>query len=399
MANVTVQQPPANLTFQGIVVPGSSLNPKAFFQGTRRQRVTAKQFGSWQGFGSMTIVDVLKAGVVAGLYVKLSGNLVITLHSTGTVATTPRWPYYVLRAGRFQANGQSNLIQATGWFLRARELMVSDPDLDDRGVARGIGGASPGTSRTQGTMSLNSETWGVGSNVTAIAGGTYDVELSFFIPIAYEMKRLTGAVFAQTQSTNLELDLTWANKTDLFTIVSPATVTFSPTVTVEEVVFTIPSDGNGGMVLPNLSAFHSFVQSRAPNNIAAGPNEITLAGQGVGRQLMRVMWRTQNTATPVPIVPNATRVTSPYWKYGTNSVPEQWLDGRVLRYDNERDYGSDVAAFAGFECIDFDKTWAFRDSVNMGAATTVRFGYTLAGSLSSPFCEYAQDVVLAGAAA
>ena len=34
MANVTVTQPPANLTFQGIVVPGSTLNPKAFFSGS-----------------------------------------------------------------------------------------------------------------------------------------------------------------------------------------------------------------------------------------------------------------------------------------------------------------------------------------------------------------------------
>ena len=35
----------------------------------------------------------------------------------------------------------------------------------------------------------------------------------------------------------------------------------------------------------------------------------------------------------------------------------------------------------------------------MGTATTLRFGYTLAGTLSAPFNEYAQDVILAGAAA
>lgn len=399
MASVTVQQPPPQLTFQGIVVPGSALTPQAFFKGTRRERVLTKTFGKWQGFGNATVVDAIRAGILSGYWVTISGSLKVT-PSTGSVATTARWPYYLIRGARFQANGQSNLIQATGWFLRAREYMA-DPELSDRGVAQGIGGASPGTSRDQGTLSLNSESWGVGSNVTAIATGTYDVELSFYIPVAYEEKMLTGAVFCQTMSTTLELDLTWANLADLFTIVAPATVTFTPKVTVEAVVFTIPSNGQGGFVLPNLSAFHSFVQAKAPNNISVGNNEVYLAGQGVGRQLMRIMWRTQNGAPPVPVVPNASAVTSPYWKYGTNTIPETWVDGRKLRYTNERDYDVDVAAFAGFEVIDFDKSWAFRDSVNMGSATTIRFGYTLTGTpaLTNPFCEYAQDVVLAGAAA
>lgn len=398
MANVTAKNPPPSLTFQGIVVPGSSLNPKAFFAGTRRQRVLQKQIGTWQGFGNSDIVDTLRAGILAGYYVRVEGTLKVTASATNTVASTARWPYGVLKSARFQANGQSNLIWADGWFLRAREFMA-DPQLSDRGVARGIGGASPGTSRTQGTLSLDSETWGVGSNVTAIATGTYDVSLSFFVPVAYEDKMLTGAVFCQTMSTTLELDLTWANKSDLFTTTGTGAVTFTPAVTVEAVMFTIPSDGQGGFVLPNLSAFHSYAQTKAPNNISVGLNEIFLAGQGVGRQLMRVLWRTQNGATPVPVVPNKDKVTQPYWKYGTNTTPETWQDGRTLRYDNERDYGTDIAAHAGFEVIDFDKTWAFRDSVDMGSATELRFGYTLAGTYTTPFAEYAQDVILAGAAA
>ena len=401
----TAQQPPQNLTFQGIVVPGSSLNPKAFFAGTRRQRVLQKTIGAWQGFGNTDVVDTLRAGILAGYYVKLSGSLVVAL-PTGTCASTARWPYYVLRSARFQANGQSNLINADGWALRAREFMSSD-EVVDRGVVQGIGGASPGTQRTQGTLALNSESWGVGSNVSAIAAGTYDVELSFFVPVAYEQKMLTGAVFCQTLSTTLELNLDWANLNDLFTLTGTATVTFTPTVSIEAVMFTIPSDGQGGMFLPNLSAFHSFIGSRAPNAIANGNNEVTLAGQGVGRQLMRVFWRTQNGTPPVPLLPvtagaaQTPNVTAPYWRYGTNTTPETWLDGQTLRYDNERDYGVDLAAFAGYESIDFDKTWAFRDSVDEGSATELRFGYTIGNgvSLTNPFCEYFQDVILAGAAA
>jgi hypothetical protein len=406
MANATATQPPPSLTFQGIVVPGSSLNPQAFFAGTRRQWVLQKTLGAWQGFGNTDVVDTLRSGVLASYRVKMSGSLVVTLNG-GTVATTARWPYYILRSARFQANGQSNLVNADGWHLRLREMM-SNPEINDRGVANGIGGASPGTSRTQGTLAYASENWGVGSNVTAIPGGTYDVELQFHVPVAYEEKMLTGAVFCQTLSTTLELDLDWANITDLFVLTGSATVVFTPTVTIEAEMFTIPSDGKGGMFLPNLSAFHSYIQSRAPNNISNGNNEIILAGQGVGRQLMRINWRTQNGSPPVPIVPGGAggggttpNITQPYWRYGTNTSPETWLDGQDLRYQNERDYGTDIAQFAGFETIDFDRTWAFRDSVSEGSATEIRFGYTIGNgvSLTTPFCEYSQDVILAGAAA
>ncbi len=399
----TVQQPPPSLTFQGIVVPGSSLNPQAFFAGTRRQWVLQKSIASWAGFGATDVVDTLRSGILSGYHVKVSGTLTVT-PGTGTVATTSRWPYYLLRAGVFQANGQSNLINADGWHLRLRE-MQDETNLDDRGVVAAVGGASPGTSVTQGTLKKNSESWAVGQNVTAIAQGTYDVELSFWIPVAYERKLLTGAVFCQTMSTTLELDLNWANLSDLFTLTGDAAVSFTPTVTVEAEMFTIPADGSGGFYLPNLSAFHSFIQAKAPNSISNGLNEIVLAGQGVGRQLMRINFRTQNGATPSPLnpagglpTPNVTQI---YWRYGTNSTPETWLDGQVLRYLNEKDYNVDIAAICGFSTIDFDKTWAFRDSVNEGSATELRFGYNIANgvTLTDPFAEYSQDVILAGAAA
>jgi hypothetical protein len=408
--NVTATQPPPSLTFQGIVVPGSSLNPKAFFAGTRRQYVLQKTLGAWQGFGNTDVIDTLRSGILSGYYVKLSGTLTVALNS-GTCASTSRWPYYLLRSARFQANGQSNLINADGWFLRAREFMCN-AQMTDRGVPEGIGGASPGTSRTQGTLAMNSESWGVGQNVSAIASGSYDVELSFYVPVAYEQKMLTGAVFCQTLSTTLELDLDWANLADLFVLTGAATVTFTPTVTVEAEMFTIPSDGQGGMYLPNLSAFHSYIGSRAPNAIAVGNNEITLAGQGVGRQLMRVLWRIQNgtgtanTVTPLlPVTAGSAQnpnLTQPYWRYGTNTTPETWLDGQDLRYLNERDYGVDLAVWCGYQVIDFDRIWAFRDSVDEGSATELRFAETISSgvTLVAPtWLEYAQDVVLAGAAA
>ena len=400
--NQTANNAP-NLSFQGIQVPSSALNPTEFFKRTRRQTVLQKSIGAIQGFGNTDVVDTLRSGILASYQVKINGNLVVT-PGTGTVATTAKWPYGIIRAARFQANGQSNLINADGWHLRAREQMRQN-DLCDRGVPQYIGGAYPGTQANQGTLSLASESWGVGSGVTAISAGTYDVELTFRVPVAYDgAKTLLGAVFCQTLSTTLELNLDWANLTDLFVLTGNAAVSFTPSCVVEAEMFTIPTDGQGGMYLPNLSAFHSFIQSKAPNNIAQGNNEITLAGQGVGRQLMAVLWRTQNGAVPAsvaPIVPNATNITSPYWRYGTNTTPETWFDGQTMRYQNERDYNSDLAKYYGFQVIDFDRGFAFRDSVDEGSATEIRFGYTIttAPTLTTPYCEYSQDVVLAGAAA
>src|SRR5262249_10864145 len=150
-------------------------------------------------------------GVLSAISLQFSGSLVVT-PGTGTVATTSRWPYDLLKAARFTANGQSNLINAHGGALKVREIMQRG-DLTDRGVTRGVGGASPGTQVNQGTLSLSSENWGVGQNVTAIAGGTYPVELEWTLPIAFDELTLQGAIFAQTSATDLFCALDWALQT------------------------------------------------------------------------------------------------------------------------------------------------------------------------------------------
>lgn len=396
MAGATTTKPPQTLTFQGIVVPGSSLNPTAFFGGTRRQTVLQKTISSYAGLGETDIVDTLRSGILAGYTVKVAATLVIT-PGTGTVHSTPAWPYGFFRAIRFQANGQSNLVNASGPSLRAREF-IANPATSDRGVIQKVGGST----KQQGTLSFSSEAWGVGSNTATLATGTYDVEFSVFVPVAYEKKYLVGAVFCQTLSTTLELALTYANLSTLFTLTGDATVKLTNvTINVTAEMFTIPSDGRGGFFLPTLQAFHSFVETKAVGNVTTGNNEVTLAGQGVGRQLMRLVYRVLNTTGKVPLIPTAANMTSPYWRYGTNVTPETFVDSRALRYSNERAYDTDVGAIWGFQVWDFDKTWAFRDAVTEGAATELRFGFSVGSgvSLSSAICNYAQDVILAGAAA
>lgn len=389
------QAPPQ--VMQGVVVPASSVNPGEFFRRTRRLIVPAKTF-AYGGLGQTDNIPMLQVGVLAGLSIKFSGTLTVTLGG-GTAATTARWPYDLFKAIRFSANGQSNLVNCSGWDLKARAMMARG-DLSDRGVSRGIGGASPGTATTQGTLSLNNENWGVGQNVTAIPGAptNYTVELYLFVPLAFDQVNLTGAIFAQTSSTDLNLAIDWAPSTDLFALTGAATATLAGNVIVEPVMYSIPQGPDGNVVVPDLSVFHSIIKTRFPGP-SNGVNEIRLAGQGVGRQLMRIWFRTFNGATPAPLPVNATNFGQVGWRYGSNDTPEVFTDGRHLAYWDEALFGSDFATSQGFGILDWASEHAFRDSIDEGAATELRILLEIPTgvALTAPFVEYTQETLFAGA--
>lgn len=382
-------------SMQGIVVPASSVNPQEFFLRTRRLTIAVKTF-SYAGLGLTDNVPILQTGIISALSIKFSGSLVIAL-PTGTVASTARWPYDLIRAARFSANGQSNLVNVSGAKLKARDIMARG-DLNDRGVAQGIGGASPGTARNQGTMSLACESWGVGSNVSAIAAATYAVELEWFVPIAFDQVSLLGAIFAQTASTDLNLAIDWAPTSDLFVITGTATATLTGICVVEAIVYSIPQGSNGEVVVPDLSMFHSLIQTRFPQ-LANGVNEVKLAGQGVGRQLLRVYHQVWNGSTPAPLPVNSTNFGQLGWRFGGNDTPEIYTDGQHAREMTERLFSSDLGAFFGFHVWDFCSENAFRDSVDEGAATELRLIVEIpsAVTLTGPVFEYVQETAFAGA--
>lgn len=384
------------VSMQGIVIPASSVNAAAFAAATRRQNLLMKNISAWNGFGGTDQIPILQTGIITRLKVRLFGTLTVT-PGTGTAATTYRWPYGLVRAMRFTANGQSNLINAGGWALKLINLAKRFPQ-DDRGVTQAVGGAAPGVNTSQGTLSLASESWGVGQGVTALAAGNYDVELIYDVPVAYDDVSLLGAIFAQTSSTDLQLSIDYANLADVFTLTGNATVTFAGQVIVEGTVFTIPAGPNGGIVVPNLSAFHSVTSSNL-NALANGRTEITLPGQGIGRQLMRLAFRVLNGASFQPLAMNAANFSVINWLYGGNTTPEQWQDGRQLRSWDESLYNVDVGGVQGYGVMDFSSEFAPRDSIDEGAATQLRFGFTIpaAVALTNAVCEFTQQTIVAGA--
>jgi len=384
------------VTMQGVVVPAAAVNPREFFRRTRRLTFLTKTFNI-AGLGLTDNVPVLQTGIIAGITIRLTGSVTVT-HNTGSAATTARWPYDFIKKLRLSANGQSNLINASGWKLKARDIMARG-DLTDRGVPNNIGGASPGTVRTQGTLALANEAWGLGQNVTAIASGTYNFDLEFFVPVAYDQKALLGSIFAQTSATDLNIQIDWAGTSDLFTITGNDTVALNTTTCIVEAqVFSIPQGPNGTIVVPDLSMFHSFIETRFPNPVN-GDNEMRLAGQGIGRQLLRLVWQVWNGATPAPLAVNNTNFGQIGWRYGGSDTPELWTDGQQLAYWNERLFDCPIGLLAGFNCWDFSSENAFRDAVDMGAATELRLLVNIANgvSLTSPFVEYVQESAFVGA--
>jgi hypothetical protein len=396
-----VQQTQQTRNMQGIAIPAESVDPDQFFALTRRHQTPEKNF-SYGGGGTMQVVELRKADILSSITLRFVGNVVVT---GGTTNSTAAWPLGIAGV-RFTANGQSNLINtgpasAAGGglqHLRVRDLMKNS-DLTDKGVEQTIGGVL----RKHGTLSLASEAWGVPSQATGIAAGTYPVDLSFHIPVSEDERDLIGAIFLQTATSDLTLTIDETPVGQLFFGGTATSVVVNGTWQVSTTKFSVPVGANGQIVVPNLNMFHSIIASRVGAGIANGENEQRIIGQGSGKALLRVWGRVVSglTTASAPLPMNTTNFGQLAWRFGNNETPDAFLDGGTMRADMERRYNADLGGIHGYFCHDFAHENVFRDTVDMGAAaelriiTTVQSGVTLA----NPALEYLTETVfLAGQA-
>jgi hypothetical protein len=386
--------PPQQRTMQGIAVPSTSVNPPAFFEKTRRKRQIEKAQTAWAGLGGTDIIEFRKSDILAGVLLRIRANFT-TVNGTGAVTATGRWPYDILNRVKFTANGQSNLINASGLKLKAHEYM-DNVDLCDRSVSQTYGGATV----TNGTLSLSHESWGVGSN-GVVAPGTYDLDFTLFIPIAQDQKDLVGAIFAASSSTDLTMSLEWNTLASLFTLTGTAACVFnSGSYTCEAIRYSIPKGDNGEIIVPELSVFHTIVQTDY-TALQVGDNEVRLIGQGAGKRLLRTWYQTWNGAVSAaaPLVMNDTNYGRQAWRYSGNETPDELLNGTILRALNEREYNTDIGKVWGFGCHDFAVQNAFRDTVDLGQTSDFRILSNILTALTgSPRLEYVSETVyVAGA--
>ena len=386
----------SSVIMQGTEVPTASVQPEAFFANTRRMLFSMKSPSPIAGLGSSDAVQLKQTGVVAGLEVRIFGTVTFGGTITGTNMSY-EWPYNIARAVRVSANGQANLVNAPGLGLKA--LSVMKPDSQDRGVSRPFGSGTV----NQGTFSLASEDWGtssgntLGPGKTVPATGTYTVDFTIFVPLAFDSKTLTGAIYAQTSATALELAIDWSTQAQLLTLGGSASFTHNLQYQVQGIVYSIPNVG-GRFVVPDLSAFHSIIGFER-RDLGQGDNEVLLPGTGVGRQLMRVWFNfTPGGIGTAPAAMTAANYGTLGWRYGGNDTPEQVANGQQLRALNERLFNSDIGGAWGVGCWDFANEWAFRDSVDEGATSDLRLLINLANSPSTPLLRCVQETIFAAPA-
>jgi hypothetical protein len=381
----TVQSAPMT-SMQGIAIPAQSVNPEAFKALTRRhtQQEGTKAYSS-AAAPAGDVFLLRKSDILAGITIRFTGQMVVT----GTVSTTARWPYDFLKAVRFTANGASNLINVSGLKLKIRDVMKND-DLTDRGVTQTVAGVS----RTQGTLARATETWGVGSATAGVAAGTYPIELEWFVPVAEDMKDLTGAIFLATSSSDLTLSLDYETPANLWS--TTGTVALTGTVAVTSHKFSIPVGGDGQIVVPNLNAFHSLIQS-SYTALGTGENEIPIVGQGAGKALLRLFYQHYNGAgtASAPLAMTAANFGVQAWRYATNETPDQWIDGSQMRHALERNYNADIGGIWGVGCHEFAAQNTFRDVVDLGTTSELRLVSNIMSSvtLANPRVEYVMETV------
>jgi hypothetical protein len=390
---VVVERSPIR-KMQGIEVPAESVNPELFFERTTRHVYTELKPRGWAGFGSdEQPMTIRRADVLAHLRLRFVGTLTVT-PGTGTVATTGRWPHDLPKKIAFNANGQSNLISCSGGKLKVRD-QIANRELTDRGVVNTVGGIA----RQQGTLALASESWGVGSLTTGIAGGSYPVDLTWEIPIADDEVDLAGAIYCPTTSTDLELMVSWANLTQMFALTGNAAVALTGTVELEGIKYAIPEDANGQIIIPDLSLFHMLVQSGGGGDAPVlGGNEAKLTGQGPGKSLLRIIgqvWNNTGTGTEAPLAVNDTNYAAISWRYATSEEPDVFRTGAVLRQHLERLFNTDIGGLFGFWVHDFASQNALRDIVDMGTHSEIRAAYELASGLTlvAPRAELVQELM------
>jgi hypothetical protein len=381
MTTTTAQSAIGPVAMQGVAIPAAIVDKNLFLARTRRHTQQERKISFTLGTSTQDVIPLRRSDILSEITLHVVGSLTLT-KSTGTIATTAEWPYNLFKSLKLNANGASSLISARGMTLRAREI-AKDEGLSDRGNIQTVGG----TSRTNGTLSLASESWGVGSNTSALtAQSNVPVDFIVTIPVAEDQFDLTGSLFLAQTTSELSLEINWATIADLFALTGDGAAAFSGTVSINTTKFEVPTQ-DGAIVIPDLSMFHSIVETNSIS-LQAGENETVIVGQGRGKYVLRVIQQAYSSGSPLAVT--AANFGLIGWRYGTAETPDQWIDGSKLRYAMERAYNSDLGGVFGFGVHEFAKA-GFRDLVDMGVTSDLRLVNTLVNAPTTPKLWYAVE--------
>lgn len=300
-------------TLQNIPVSPYVTDPATFFQMTSKNILTPRSPAN-PGPGQSTTVQLLQSGVVSKLQITFVGTLTV---ATAAVTTSNKWPYGLLDGFLLSANGQNNLWDCDGLDLQALRY-VRYPSYTER-------------------VDVFPDVVGGGGSVGT---GDYTVYLTWEVPIAMDDVSLVGSLYAQSSATNLTVKLTQALNTDLFSA-NPANATLTGTFYVQETLFLIPVDGQGNIVIPDLSRLHGFnaVDFPITNTGEARVPLIRSAGQ-LGRLFISGEAAANNRLSALPNAASTKKLEALRIEYGGNQRPFTWDPASQLLALNNQHYGA-----------------------------------------------------------
>ncbi len=308
-----------------------AINPERFFLLTERNEMPLNQILP-AAFGTSYQARINNVGIISGIVLDVALTVNTTI-GTGTLTATAQWPWNLIKRVIVTANGQNELIAIEGMDLRARWLRIFRNALDN-------------VSSYSGTIST-------GNNV---------VQLMYFIPFAHDETTLIGSLYAQSDETYLNIELTTAAAADVITTTGNATVnTISGTVTPHLVFYEIPmvSDGKQNViVLPDLSELHglNYVDNPYANTGDVATRLLRSAGQ-----LLAVYQRLDSGTAGLSPWADLDEIR---WEYAGNQRPRRYNPVRPLRGKMSGDYNGDINPRAQhYFVLDFEVDNPMRDVV------------------------------------
>lgn len=331
-----------------------AIAPERFFQLTERNEMPLNQIKP-TSFATSFQARINNVGIISGILLDVTGTVSCTIGG-GSLTATANWPWNLIKRIIVSANGQNELIAVEGMDLRARHLRI-------------FRNATDNTSSSSGTITT----------------GANAVTLMLFIPFAHDETTLIGSLYAQSDETYLNLELTTAAASDVITAAGGATIdSVSLTVTPHLVFYEIPmvSDGNRSViVLPDLSQLHSlnYVDNPFSNTGDVATRLLRSAGQ-----LLCVYLRLDSGTAGLSPWSDLDEVR---WEYAGNQRPRRFNPVRPLRFKMNGDYNGDVNPRAQhYAVLDFEVDNPMRDVVypkgviDLQVVTAVKTGTTLSNA-------------------
>lgn len=334
--------------------PGSfASDPQLFARLTERNIIDAQPV-AFPGLASFADYKVANVGILAELDLIFDGT--ITTTGTVSIAPTALYPWGLVSRLVLSANGQNNLLDVDGLDLRARELRVT----------------------RNATDALNSFPAAGGSPFNTAAAAT--LRIAYNVPIAHDLTTLLGALFMQTDDNFVNVRISTAAQSDLFTVTTGTiaiTGSFYPVLTFFSIPTAPDARGASQVVLPDLSMLHALTTIVQP--VAANGDVVTKLQRTVGN-LIALYTRVDNAATAVDPIGAPATVTAHQLRYGGNIVPIRHVRGH-LGLKNQREYGGLVAPTANkrYAILDLEAENPMRDVIVPKGVQDLEWVLTFAG--------------------